>query len=142
MASGPTIVAKFTADTSKLTSEVDGTAGKAGSSMSSMAKGAALAIGGAFVVDKVVDFGKASVEAAAADAEAQAQLAASLKNTTGATDAQVAAAEDYIANLSKSAAITDDELRPALANLALGFKDTEDSTDRASYRDGRIGRHR
>ena len=110
-----------------MTGEVDRATSSAGSSLDSFAKNAALAIGGAFVVDKIVDFGKASVEAAAADAEAQAQLATALKNTAGATDAQVASAEDYISKLSKQAAIADDDLRPALATLARGFGDTEDA---------------
>jgi hypothetical protein len=124
-ASGPTIVAKFLADTKQLTSEVDKATSSASSKMSGFAKNAALAIGGAFAVAKIVEFGKASVQAAADDAEAQAQLAAALKNTTGATEDQIAAAEAYISNLSKSAAIADDELRPALATLARGFGDTE-----------------
>ena len=66
-----------------------------------------------------------AVEAAAADAEAQAQLAAALKNTTGATDAQIAASEEYISALSSQTALADDELRPALANLTRGFGDVE-----------------
>lgn len=127
MAAGPQIVAKFVADTSKLTSEVDSATSHASGRMSSFAKGAALAIGGAFAVTKIVEFGKAAVNAAADDAAAQEKLAQSLKNTTGATDAQIAAAEDYISTLSKSAAISDDELRPALATLALGFKDQEEA---------------
>src|SRR5882672_403846 len=125
MATGPTIVAKFLADTSQMTGEVDKATSGAGSKIDGFAKKAALAIGGAFVVDKVVDFGKASVEAAAADAEAQSKLALTLKNTTGATDAQVAATETYISNLSKQTAIADDDLRPAMENLARGFGDTE-----------------
>src|SRR5262245_43989114 len=125
MATGPSIVAKFLADTSQLTSDVDKATSSAGSSISSFAKKAALAIGGAFAVREIVDFGKAAVEAAAADAESQAQLAAALQNVTGATKDQVAAAEDYIANLSKQAAIADDELRPALATLVRGFGDQE-----------------
>src|SRR5262245_53974988 len=129
MASGPTITAKFIADTAQMTGEVDKATSTAGNRMDSFAKGAAIAIGGAFAADKVLDFGKAAVEAASADAEAQAQLAAALKNTTGATDAQVASAEDYISNLSKSAAIADDELRPALATLARGFGDTGKAQD-------------
>jgi len=125
VASGPTIVAKFLADTKQLTGEVDKATSSASDRLGSFAKGAALAIGGAFAVDKVVEFGKASVDAAAADAAAQALLASALKNTTGATDAQVAGAEKFIANLSKQAAIADDDLRPALATLARGFGDTE-----------------
>jgi hypothetical protein len=125
VASGPTIVAKFMADTSNLTSEVDKASSGASSKIASFAKGAAIALGGAFAVTKIVEFGKASVEAAAADAEAQAQLAAALRNTAGATDAQIASAETFISNLSKQAAIADDDLRPALATLARGFGDTE-----------------
>jgi hypothetical protein len=127
MASGPTITAKFLADTSKLTGEVDKATSSAGSSLDGFAKKAAVALGGAFVVDKVVDFGKASVEAAAADEEAQAQLAAALKNTTGATDDQIASTEAYISKLSMSAAIADDDLRPAMATLARAFGNTEDA---------------
>ena len=127
MASGPTITAKFLADTSQMTGEVDKATSTAGSKMDSFAKNAAIALGGAFVVDKVVDFGKASVDAAAADAEAQASLAQALKTTTGATDAQIAASETYISNLSKQTALADDDLRPALATLARGFGDTEEA---------------
>lgn len=124
---GPQIVAKFVADTSRLTSEVDTATSKAGSRLDGFAKNAALAIGGAFAVTAIVNFGKAAVNAAADDAEAQALLAAALKNTTGATDAQVAAAEDYISTLSKQAAIADDDLRPALATLARAFGSTEEA---------------
>lgn len=129
MASGPTITAKFLADTSELTSGVDSATSKAGSKMSGFAKTAAIAVGGAFVADKVLDFGKASVEAAAADAEAQAQLAAALKNTAGATDAQVASVEDWISAQAKSKGIADDDLRPALAVLARGFGDVDAATE-------------
>lgn len=125
MAAGPTIVAKFIADTRQMTNEVDNATTSTGSKISGWAKKAALAVGGAFAVTEVVQFGKASVEAAAADAEAQAKLAQTLKNVTGATDAQVAANEKFIAGLSKQTAIADDDLRPAMDNLVRGFKDTE-----------------
>lgn len=132
MAAGPSIVTKFIADTSGMTGEVDKAASGMTSSLGSFAKKAALTIGGAFVADKVIEFGKASVEAAAADAESQAQLAAALKNTAGATDAQVASAEKFISNLSQQAAIADDDLRPALATLARGFGDTGKAQDALS----------
>lgn len=74
-------------------------------------------IAGALSVGAVVAFGKEAVTAASDDAKAQAQLAKTLKNTTGATDAQVKAGEDYITNLSKQTALADDELRPAMATL-------------------------
>jgi hypothetical protein len=82
-------------------------------------------VAGAFAVGAVVAFGKEAVTAASDDAAAQAQLARALKNTTGATDAQIAASEKYIDNLSKQSATADDELRPALATLARAFGDTE-----------------
>lgn len=129
MASGPTITAKFLADTSELTNGIDKATSTASGKMSGFAKTAAVAVGGAFVADKVLDFGKASVEAAAADAEAQSKLAAALKSTAGATDAQVAGAENFISKLSQSAAIADDDLRPALSTLARGFKDTGKAQD-------------
>lgn len=125
MASGPTIVAKFLADTSKMTDEVDKATTNAGSKFGDFAKKAAFAIGGAFAVDKVIDFAKASVEAAAADAEAQDKLALTLRNVTGATDAQIAASETFIGNLSKQTALADDDLRPAMDKLVRGFGDAE-----------------
>src|SRR4051812_30660357 len=123
MASGPTITAKFLADTSEMSSEIDKATSGATSKLGSFGKTAAAAVGGAFVADKIVDFGKASVEAASADAEAQQQLAAALKNTAGASDKQIAGAEDYISKLSQTAAIADDDLRPALATLSRGYGD-------------------
>lgn len=127
MASGPTIVAKFIADTSALVSGVTTATGTAGGKLASFGKKAAIAVGGGLAVGKVVEFGKAAVTAATDDAESQAQLAQALKNTTGATDKQVEAAEDYIANLSKSTAIADDDLRPALATLARSYGSTEEA---------------
>ena len=127
MASGPSIVVEFLAKTSGLTTEVDKAAGTAGNKMAEFGKKAALAVGGAFAINAVVDFGKAAVEAAAADEEAQRKLATTLKNVTGATDDQVSAMEDYIDNASKSFAITDDELRPAMDRLVRGFGNTEDA---------------
>lgn len=127
MASGPTIVAKFLADTSQMEDGVDKAASGAGSKLGDFAKKAAFAIGGAFAVDKIIDFGKASVEAAAADAEAADKLAQTLRNVTGATDDQIASSEAFISNLSKQAAIADDDLRPAMDTLVRGFGNAEDA---------------
>lgn len=74
--------------------------------------------------------GTALVEAtknAIADEEAQKNLALTLKNTTGATNAQIAAVESYITQVSLSKGITDDELRPAFERLSRSTKDTEES---------------
>jgi hypothetical protein len=64
-----------------------------------------------------------AAKAAAQDQAAQAQLANQLKNTTNATEAQIKANEEFISTLSMSAAVADDELRPALANLVRGTGD-------------------
>jgi hypothetical protein len=74
--------------------------------------------------------GTALVEAtknAIADEEAQKNLALTLKNTTDATDAQIAAVESYITQVSLSKGVTDDELRPAFERLTRSTKDTEES---------------
>jgi phage-related protein len=128
VAAGPSIVAKFLADTSQMVKEVKDGTDNASSKMGAFAKGAATSIATGFSAVKIVEFGKASVDAAAADQEAQVKLATTLKNVTGATDAQVKSSEDYITKLSKSAAIADDDLRPALDNLVRGFGNTEDAT--------------
>jgi hypothetical protein len=129
VASGPTITAKFVADTSQLVSEVGKVEQSAGSKLKSFAGKAALALGGAFAVSQVVDFGRASVDAAAADAKAQAILAETMRNVTGATDAQISSTESFLSALSKSAAIADDDLRPAMANLIRGFGDAGQAQD-------------
>jgi len=70
---------------------------------------AAVAYAGKLAVDGV----KAAIE----DEAAQLRLAASLKNVTGATDATIAATEDYILQTSLATGVTDDELRPSLDRL-------------------------
>jgi hypothetical protein len=70
-----------------------------------------------------------SSKAAAEDQAAQVQLARQLKATTGATDAQVKANEDFITSISRSAAVADDELRPALASLVRGTGDLASAQD-------------
>jgi phage-related protein len=127
MASGPTIVAKFIADTKDLTSGIDKAAGGATSKLKGFAGKAGLALGGAFAIGAVVKFGKASVDAASDDAESQANLARQLQNTTGATQDQIDASEKFIANLSKQTSIADDDLRPAMGNLVRGFGNAADA---------------
>jgi len=89
--------------------------------------GAAFALAGAAALAYA---GKALVEAtknAIADEEAQKNLALTLQNTTAATDAQIAAVESYITQVSLSKGITDDELRPAFERLTRSTKDTEET---------------
>jgi len=89
--------------------------------------GAAFAAAGAAALAYA---GVALVEAtknAIADEEAQKNLALTLQNTTKATDAQIAAVESYITQVSLSKGITDDELRPAFERLTRSTKDVEES---------------
>ena len=58
-----------------------------------------------------------SLKAAVEDQAQQAELARTLQTTTAATQDQVAAVEQYIAQTEKAAAVSDSELRPAFANL-------------------------
>ena len=70
-----------------------------------------------------------SVKSAMDDAAAQAQLARQLENSTGASAAQVKQVEALIGKMSIQAAVADDQLRPAYANLARNTRDL----DRANY---------
>jgi hypothetical protein len=80
---------------------------------------AAVAYAGKLAVDGV----KAAIE----DEAAQLRLAASLKNVTGATDAQIAATEEYILQTSLANGVTDDELRPSLDRLVRSTKDVAEA---------------
>jgi hypothetical protein len=62
------------------------------------------------------------VKAAIADEAAQDKLAQTLKNVTGATNAQIKATEDYITQTSLANGITDDVLRPSLDRLIRSTK--------------------
>jgi hypothetical protein len=69
------------------------------------------------------DFAKAAL----ADEKASAELARSLKATTGATDAQVKSVEDFIKVTALASGTADDELRPALSQIARVTKDVTKS---------------
>lgn len=58
-----------------------------------------------------------ATQQASADNKAQILLAQQLRNTTDATDAQIAAVETSISQMSIMAAVSDDQLRPAMASL-------------------------
>lgn len=70
-----------------------------------------------------------AVKAFAEDDAAAQKLATTLKNTTGATDSQVGAVEDFISKTSMAAAVADDELRPALDSLVRGTGDVAKAQD-------------
>lgn len=59
-----------------------------------------------------------AVQAAMEDQKSQVLLANSLRNTVGATDAAIAATEEYITAMQAEFGVADDQLRPALAKLA------------------------
>jgi len=67
------------------------------------------------------------VKSAIADEAAQASLAQTLKNVTGATDNQIAATEKYILKTSLANGITDDVLRPSLERLLRATKDVSEA---------------
>jgi hypothetical protein len=71
---------------------------------------------------------KESAQAAVADAKSQGLLANALRNTTKASAAQISSVEKSINKMSIQAAIADDQLRPAFANLARATGDVEKST--------------
>lgn len=96
-------------DINKLGKNFDKFAGKVGKAF-----GFAAAASAAFAVKLGVD----AVKAAIADEKSQALLANSLKNTTGATDAAIAATEAWIDQTQRAYGVVDDELRPALSKLA------------------------
>lgn len=72
---------------------------------------------GAAAATAAIKIGKDAVEAAIADQKSQVLLADALKNTTGATDAQIRATEDFIRKTQLAAGVSDSQLRPALGNL-------------------------
>jgi hypothetical protein len=70
-----------------------------------------------------------SVKAAIEDEAAQAQLAKTLQNVTGATEAQIAAVEASIGAMQMATGVSDSELRPAFASLTRGTKNLADAND-------------
>ena len=95
-------------------SKLGGFAKKAGTAFA-VAGAAAAAYAGTLLVDGV----KAAIE----DEAAQAKLATTLENVTGATNNQIKAVEDYITQTALANGITDDVLRPSLDRLVRSTKD-------------------
>ena len=65
----------------------------------------------------IAGFAASTVKAALEDQKSQALLAQQLMATTGARSAQIAGVEDYITQTMLATNVTDDQLRPALAQL-------------------------
>jgi len=93
--------------------------GKAQKSWSA-ATAAAYGVAGSAVGQFAID----SVKAAMEDQKAQALLADQLRKTVGATSGAIKASEDFITQLMFASNVTDDQLRPALAQLVRVTGDT------------------
>jgi SpoU rRNA methylase family enzyme len=105
---------KASTDTQSFTSKVDkivATAAKAFLGLATAVGTAAFAIG------------VSAVKAAIEDEKAQVSLAQTLRNTTKATDQQIAATEDYIDATARATGIADDQLRPSLDRLVRSTQD-------------------
>ena len=89
--------------------------------------GAAFAAAGAAAVAYAGKLAIDGVKAAIEDEAAQLRLATALKNVTGATDAQIAATEDYITKTTLATGVTDDELRPSLQRLVTATNDVKEA---------------
>jgi hypothetical protein len=105
---------KAATNTQSFTSKVDkivATAAKAFLGLATAVGTAAFAIG------------VSAVKAAIEDEKAQVSLAQTLRNTTKATDQQIAATEDYIDATARATGIADDQLRPSLDRLVRSTQD-------------------
>ena len=105
---------KASTDTQSFTNKVDkivATAAKAFLGLATAVGTAAFAIG------------VSAVKAAIEDEKAQVSLAQTLRNTTKATDQQIAATEDYIDATARATGIADDQLRPSLDRLVRSTQD-------------------
>jgi hypothetical protein len=101
---------------SRTADTAEGRMGRLGGTIAKVGKLAAVGAAAGFAVAGVALFKMA--QGAAEDAAGQARLAKALKNSTGATDAQVAKVEDWISAQGKALGVADDQLRPALEKLA------------------------
>lgn len=124
MGIGDTIKVRFLGDDSDL-SRAAASAGHSTSRLGStlkkvgIAAAAALAVGAYAAGKALVGMTKAAIE----DQVSQDALARTLKNTTGASNAQIASVEDWISKQGILTGVTDDELRPALQRMAEGTHD-------------------
>jgi hypothetical protein len=99
---------------------------KLGANIDKFAKKSAKAFGVAALASAAfaAKIGKDAVQAAIADQKSQALLANSLRNTVGASDAQIVSVEKNITALQKQFSVVDDELRPAFGRLTAAFGST------------------
>lgn len=118
----PVIVVQGRGDFSQLNralGQADSSVGRSTGSwkrFGSVVKSGALAAAAGAAAVAAVGFKLA--QGAAEDEQAQVKLATALKNTTGARARDIAGVEKYITAQGKALGVTDDELRPALGQLA------------------------
>jgi len=86
--------------------------------------GAAFAAAAVAAGAYAIKIGVEGVKAALEDEQSQLKLAQSLEKATGATKAQIAATEVSIDKMARATGVADDQLRPALARLALSTNDS------------------
>lgn len=105
--------------------EVEGFGGKVADfgKKAGLAFAAAGAAAAAYAGKLLIDGVKAAIE----DEQAQIKLATALKNTTGASEAQIASVEKYITKTALATGVTDDQLRPSLERLTRATKDVEEA---------------
>jgi cell division protein FtsB len=130
MAGIPKVKITFDADLDELKKGVKSATGEVqsfGSRVADFGKKAALAF--AVAGAAVTAFAISAVKAAAQDEAAQKKLTDTIKATTDATAQQIAGLDQYVSKISIAAAVTDDEIRPALARLARSTGDVQESQD-------------
>lgn len=116
-------VDNFTKNLKGADSEVKGFGDKVGAfgKKAGLAFAAAGAAAAAYAGKLLVDGVKAAIE----DEAAQAKLATTLANVTGATDKQIAAVESQILKTSLLTGLTDDELRPSFERFVRATGDSD-----------------
>ncbi len=130
MAGIPKVKITFDADFDELKkgvkgaqTEVEGFSDKIGKfgKVAAAAFAAATVAAAAYAGKLLIDGVKSAIE----DEAAQAKLALTLQNVTGATDAQIKSIEEQITKTSLLTGLTDDELRPSLDRLIRATKDSQ-----------------
>lgn len=102
--------------------------GKLGSSLKGVLGAAGIAVGLGAIVSGLQQATKAAIE----DTKSQALLANQLRNTIGATDAQITSVEASIKAMQLQASVADDVIRPAFASLVRATGDVTQATQLTS----------
>lgn len=118
-------VQKFLGGMNEAETGAKGLNDKIGKYSKAMAKSFALAHAAAGVY--ALKIGADGVKAAIEDEQSQKLLAKALQNTTGATDAQIAATEKYISSTQIRYGVSDVKLRESLGNLARATGDVTEA---------------